>query len=323
MLPKIYVAFSPLLRCKIPTMETVVRFRPPSAGLPTVERHTDRMCQNESLRLVVEIYKTKYDAAKTSEQKAAFAKMLIKIGLETNNDATSRYVLYRLARDVASKAGELRVAFDAISRLNDTYEIDALQMKIDALGDVVKSKSKSKEQSEGTASLAIQLIDDAVSADNYTAAKELGELALSASRMSGSAELRKLATSQAKNIALIQSEFQKTKEARMALKTNPVDPEANLCCFMKGDFETGLPMLALGSDPELKRLAVKELGGVSDPIEETELGDGWWSLAEKEEDYAKDQMQQRAAYWYQKALPSLAGPSPRRKCSNGWHSAWK
>jgi hypothetical protein len=47
---------------------------------------------------------------------------------------------------------------------------------------------------------------------------------------------------------------------------------------------------------------VKEIGEVSKPEEQVALGDAWWDLTEKEAK-AKD----RAAYWYQRALPGLTG----------------
>ena len=58
------------------------------------------------------------------------------------------------------------------------------------------------------------------------------------------------------------------EEVRVALatlKTNPTDPEANLVvgkyhCFVKDEWEKGLPMLLKGNDAALKELATAEKG---------------------------------------------------------------
>jgi hypothetical protein len=101
------------------------------------------------------------------------------------------------------------------------------------------------------------------------------------------------------------------------LKQNPNDPAANLTvghyrCLVKGDWENGLPLLALGDDEDLKELATKELGEVTQADEQVELGDGWWELAKEEEGRAQEQLRRRAAHWYLQARPSLSGLTKKR-----------
>ena len=66
-------------------------------------------------------------------------------------------------------------------------------------------------------------------------------------------------------------------------------------------------MLALGGDATLKALAQKDMKRPADAAEQVKLGDSWWNLAEKEEGAAQKNLQDRAGYWYKKALPGLAG----------------
>jgi len=42
-------------------------------------------------------------------------------------------------------------------------------------------------------------------------------------------------------------------------------------CFMRNQWNKGIPMLALGNNPALKDLAVKELKGVTDAGEQAKL----------------------------------------------------
>jgi formylglycine-generating enzyme required for sulfatase activity len=96
------------------------------------------------------------------------------------------------------------------------------------------------------------------------------------------------------------------------LASKPNDPAANLAvgqfdCFVKAEWDRGLPLLALGSDAELRALAEKELAGVSDAGAQVELGDGWWALSETEAGLARDHLREHAAKWYERAQPSLEG----------------
>ena len=102
------------------------------------------------------------------------------------------------------------------------------------------------------------------------------------------------------------------KEAAAVLDKKPDDAAANLTvgkyyCFQKGDWEKGLPMLALGQDETLKAVAAQEIAGVTKPDDQVKVGDAWWDLAEKEQGRVQATLRGRANYWYQQALPELSG----------------
>ena len=100
----------------------------------------------------------------------------------------------------------------------------------------------------------------------------------------------------------------KATEALATLENNPDDPDANLIagrflCFLKGEWEQGLPMLAKGSDAELKAMANSEFADRPDALA---LGDSWWSFSDRVEGRTQDAARQHAAAWYTQALPRLA-----------------
>ena len=106
-------------------------------------------------------------------------------------------------------------------------------------------------------------------------------------------------------VAELVKAYEDVKAAKVTLEKTPDDPEANLVvgkylCFVKGDWDKGVPMLALGKDEALKALAKLELEGAASSKEQAKLGDGWWNLAEKQEGTAKKQIQARAGHWYQR-----------------------
>ena len=62
-----------------------------------------------------------------------------------------------------------------------------------------------------------------------------------------------------------------------------------------------------GQLDDFKALAIAELKGGLSSSEQAKLGDGWWDLAEKQDAAVKKQIELRAGYWYDKALPGLRG----------------
>jgi hypothetical protein len=73
-----------------------------------------------------------------------------------------------------------------------------------------------------------------------------------------------------------------------------------------------LPFLAAVNDAELASQALRDVQGAQDAVGQAELGDGWWSLAQHPK-FAdlRDQLLNRARYWYVRALPSV--PEGTRK----------
>jgi hypothetical protein len=100
--------------------------------------------------------------------------------------------------------------------------------------------------------------------------------------------------------------------ATQTLATKPDDAESNLTvgkylCFRKGEWERGLPLLARSSASKLKELAKGDLANPSDVAEQVAVGNGWWSLAQKEPAGGGRQLHRRAGHWYVRALPLVSG----------------
>jgi hypothetical protein len=80
-------------------------------------------------------------------------------------------------------------------------------------------------------------------------------------------------------------------------------------CFLKGEWEKGLPMLARSQDPKLRPLALKELAAEQTPASEMEIGQGWSRLAEREIGKIRENLKKRALKWLESAVPGLSGIS--------------
>ncbi len=266
--------------------------------------------QKDARRLVKEVYSEEYENAKDNEQKQALAKKLLDSARESQNSA-NRYVLLQAVGKLAVKCGDVMSAFSAINEMSRTFQVDPIKMKVDVLGSLPKKRGLLTGH-ESVGEIALKLADEAIRTNDFGSAKKSAGIALSEARKARQGKLVKQIADLARDIEKFSTMYEEVKAAEKVLERSPADPDANLLmgrfrCFVNGDWETGLPMLALGSDATLRALAAQELKGVSDPTEQVRLADGWWKLAKTEEGLIGQRLYHRAAYWYQQVDPKLTG----------------
>jgi formylglycine-generating enzyme required for sulfatase activity len=75
---------------------------------------------------------------------------------------------------------------------------------------------------------------------------------------------------------------------------------------VKGDWEQGVPYLALGSDAALKAVALMELRQANSAEHQAAIGNAWWDAAEARQGAERDTLRMRAGFWYRQAEPALA-----------------
>ncbi len=164
-----------------------------------------------------------------------------------------------------------------------------------------------------------------VEADRYDIANALLDMAESTRKKINPKEIKEdelkeleaKVTATKKKIHEMEKEFEAAKAARETLESKPDDKSANLTwgkylCTIKGDWTKGLPMLEKSEDPELAAPAKKDIAQPSSGDDQVKLGDDWWSLGEKEQGMARQQLKKRAAFWYKKAENSVSGLTQER-----------
>jgi formylglycine-generating enzyme required for sulfatase activity len=160
---------------------------------------------------------------------------------------------------------------------------------------------------KSVADLAGSLARTAAANDEYEGAFRLLEIGMAAARQAKDYSAAWSLMSRKKDLEALQAAYVQYKQAAAVLKKSPGDPDANLAvgrylCVKKLNWEKGLPMLALGSDPALKSLAERETKGVDSPDARAALGDAWWDSAQTKEGPEKDAFLLRARAWYRQAL---------------------
>ena len=256
------------------------------------------------------LYRTEYAKKAAADLKALAAK-LFQLGLETRGDPVSRYVLFREAKDLAAKAADPVLVLKAITQLGAEFQIDELAMKADSLEAAGRAAAIPSAQ-RAVVVAALSTADEAVRVDRYEEAIRLSTLAARAAPKSKDEPLLKKAVAQEKEIREIAVVFELMKPSEAKLKINPKDEEAaravgRFRCLLKGDWETGLPLLAQSADGKLKDVSRQDLASPKIADERRALADGYWELADGEKGAAATQLRRRACHYYRLALPDLGG----------------
>ncbi|MBA2482475.1 MAG: hypothetical protein H0V44_17565 [Planctomycetes bacterium] len=115
-----------------------------------------------------------------------------------------------------------------------------------------------------------------------------------------------------KRLVLGKIKSKPTAGAILKLMEDPKDRHANTIvgrffCFDMERWDLGLPMMSLGDDADLHRVAELEINGPKDSGEQRATGDAWYDLGRKASGEARVQAWTRARHWYAQALVGAAG----------------
>ena len=280
--------------------EPVTRVAPPTA-----------VDEASAAKEVRDVYGEEYAKAKDADSKAKFASRLLEEARATADNPTARFVMMKVARDISFQVGDVETALRTVEEIAELYQVDGLKMKMEILGKAVKA-ARPPAQSRTIAVCALAILDDAARGDDLDTARQLGDLSLAEAHKSHDATLVAEVQSHLQNLDRLAKVNAEVKAANEALEKNPTDPQANLAvgkhlCFVKGDWEQGVPMLALCGDAGLKAAAEKDIAADKDAKAQLPAGDAWWDLADKEQGPVRDQMRQRAVAWYRQTQAQATG----------------
>jgi hypothetical protein len=222
-------------------------------------------------------------------------------------------MFYREARDVAAAAGDVPTAFDAADRLADEFPVHKLHERLAVLEAAVPTLNSAPANAAVT-SMCLDLADQCVAVDDdYDRATSFLALAAQTAAKSERRAFASWVRWKHEQIASLRVAYERARPAAATLKRSPDDPHANLTmgryvCLTRKDWDSGLAMLANGSDRELAELASRDLDcpdGRTTP--QFALAEAWWHHAESQLREHRSGYRSRAAFWYRRALPELDG----------------
>jgi hypothetical protein len=266
----------------------------------------------EATRLVTAVFKTDVSTASTPALRGELSRKMLEAGRQ-EADAAGKFVILSMARDMAIEAGDIDALRPVIEELDRNYAIDRVKLAAEAVG-VAAKNVRSAEQRKALADWCPVLLEGAIEADRYDTARSVAELYQGTARSLNDAALQKEAAGAVLRVRELESGLAVLKKALEVLAENPADADANLKagrfrCFLKGDWENGLPMLAQGSDKMLAALAKGDMALADEAAEQVKVADGWFSAAQGMGGSSKVQVERRALGLYSAALPQLSGPA--------------
>ena len=271
-----------------------------------------------------DLYRDEFAKTKTPKAREALAtELLAKAKQQAAGDAAEAFVLLRLTRDLAVQAGDGATAISAIDAMTEKFELDGLAMKTDVLADLAK-KAHMPVDHLAIAQQAADLMDDAFAAGNYPQAAHLGKLATAEGQRAHDRDVVLQARNRLKEVQSAIKLGEDFDAARAKLADQPDDADTNTIaasyyCFLKNDWEKGLPYLAKGRDAMLRALAQRELQDKpKDPADRVKLADAWWDLAQKADSRRKEKMLLHAGAWYAKAQPRCPQAWSSSRSKSGW-----
>lgn len=248
-------------------------------------------------------------AANTAEAKQQLATRFLDLG-RTNGDSAERWVLFTEAVSLAVDAADIPLTEKIISEFANLYAVDVHEARLAAYTKLAQSRNL-----DPSADLVQALLDTATTAADelrFQAAEKAVKLAVAQARKQRNDGLVKHVANVQKALAARQKAQQELADLREKLATSPNDAAlatqvGKKLCFSVDDWESGLPLLAKGSDAALARLAAATLALPESPAGIAAVGEAWWLWAESQEQSVKAKARQKAAALYRKAAPGLTG----------------
>jgi len=257
------------------------------------------------------LFADRFKQAKTTAEKTALATDMMDAAGKVEPGSADQYVLLKIARDVAAGTGDALTALQAAERLLEQFDEPAAELIGETLLTAARQATTSA-QHKAVAEAALSFAGKLADADQYDTALGLCEAARSSAQRAKLYPLAKELTARIEGLKFQQVQSEEYRKALSVLEEKPTDPEGNLAagrhlCFVKGDWNRGVPMLALGSDEALRAVAIKDLRVANSAEEQAAIGDGWWDLADARQGKERDTLRLRAGLWYRQAEPKLAG----------------
>lgn len=276
--------------------------------------------QHTSQMEIRTIFKEEY-GKKDRTSKSVLAKKLFDQARDISNTADSRYALLLEAQLVAEDAFDYKIATDALDQLytlyklpapvltGATFTVDINSHKMKLLN-ALRKKTTDPSDLNALCSIYLSLAEEAHQNRQYDDALTfVGQV----SKTSKDGDLTLLAKRLAQDVNASRSDADKVKKFEETLKVSSEDPLANEVvgiyeCFVKGDWEKGLPKISKSTNPLLHGVAQDELLKPSKAEFQIQVGEEWLKVGEKEKNAEnRRHYQERAAYWFQQALKNATG----------------
>jgi hypothetical protein len=270
----------------------------------------DQAAQQIAQADIEEIFQKEFADARTTEERVKLAKVLFDHALETSDDPVSQFMLLKNAAEVLVSTGEFGHAWQLLDDFGGRFEFDVIPLKEQALINAIK-KAKLASHHKVLTDYWLKLVDAAIEKGDYEEAVRFVGRAESSAKRASSPSLVESTDQRARNLRITAIQYRRVQRARQKFDEDPADTAAasewgRFLCLYEGDWTKGLPLWAQGAEGDLLDLAQRDTARPSADREQLALADAWWDAGDAAPDEAaKQQLRERAGYWYRRTLPNL------------------
>lgn len=258
---------------------------------------------------VKDVFKAELADAKTPEQLGSLSQTMA-VEAERANNPDEQWALFQQSLELALLSGSPEICEDVLERLVAKFAVDASAYRAEILTQLAIRPRL--EFGDAIALACLKKARLAADAGNVPLAKKLlgaGQGVARKTRNNPAIVQFKEAYAE---LRLIEKATADLKTLESKYQSNPGDRQVSSdlgrhYCFISGDWERGLPLLAKGTDPELAQLASAELSGKGGPEAVVALADAWLKWAQRQKGVALDGASARAVDLYSKVRTQLDG----------------
>lgn len=270
---------------------------------PTPE--PDAAAQKATLKQIKELFKDEYARRGPADQ-AALAEKLLRKGVETADDPTSKFVFLKEAVDVAAAAGDVDGAFRAAGELVRAFAVDGPALKL-ALITRMAASTRDAETARALAKACVGAANEAARSEAYEAAASMLTKAETLARVAQDPTLTARLPELKRDVGSLKDEHARVKPM-LEKGSGDADAIGRYLCFVKGDWEAGMPHLAAGAKGPLKTVVDKDFLKPAEADKQVEVAQAWADFAQRERSaWRKARIRTRVRHWLELALAGATG----------------
>ncbi len=285
---------------------------PMPAPEPVIKREAipDPVALGTAGKRLREVYAKKLEEAIDDDKKSEAAREMLDEA-KLMEDPASAYVLQSAAVSLASESGEFPLVVESTDMRVGRFDVDAYEENMTALtnfGSACATREASDIDGIVYLQRALPTVFAAIKNDDYVRAATIVRYAFKFVDQPRNETIPKSLNALRVQLASAQRSFDAAKESLAKYRVDSSDGESaatfgRFLCFIKGDWEAGLPLMLQGGSDDLRNLVEADLNGAKDVKAQVALGDSWWELAERAKAGVYRQAgRDRAAHWYRQAF---------------------
>ena len=270
------------------------------------------------------VYSDQLREAKNDTDKEELARTMIHDAGVMEDDPAGAYALQTASMRMSVDAGGPTTLISAIDQRVGRFEVDAYEENVQWLlsfGESLAGRDPASVEGKEFLTRAPHVILAGVMENDFMRASAVARIAYRLTGQSREEEIPRLLNRLRTQIAAAQKEFSTAKESLDMYRNDPENVDAGAAwgrflCFIKGDWGTGLPLIAVGGSEEVRAAAKLDLRGADGYSQQVAIADSWWALSRRARGSYRQGAQDRAVDWYKQAFEVMPDSLDRMHVKN-------